>query len=312
MNVSQVSLRDIEYIVAVSDELHFGRAAIKLGVSQPTLSEQIQKIEKKLDIKFFERSKRSVHITPEGLELLIIARRILTEAQSFIDVAKRRKGPLEGEFNLGAIATVGPYYFPFVISALKKAFPKLELIVHEGQTDILLKKLDQGELDAVIASRTFDEKPYRVYSLYEERFWLAAPKNQTIKTKNGKVSVKDVDKDNLILLTDGNCLKDEILNFCGLNKNTYKKTQGASLETLRCLVASGIGQSFFPELALTEDKKLRGLVAYYPFQEKSAKREIVLVAREQFHRPNDIRLLCQELKEQSAKLSINDYLHYKN
>lgn len=298
MNVSQLSLRDLEYLIAVGEELHFGRAALRLHVSQPTLSEQIKKLESLLEVKFFERSKRSVKLTPQGTELLEIAQKILKEAEVFIRIAQNKKSPLSGEFHLGAIATVGPYYLPYIIGPLRKSFPELELIIHEGMTEDLLSKLDNGQLNAVIASRTFDEKNYRVYSLYQEPFWLAAPAEIQFKNKNGRISVNEIDEEKLLLLADGNCLKDEVLNFCGLSKNRRSsKIQSTSLETLRHLVASGNGYTFFPELALREDKKLKNLIKYHPFIEKTAYREIVLVSREQYSKPEEIRLLFQKLKE---------------
>lgn len=303
MTVSQLSLRDIEYIVTVAEDLHFGKAAQRLNVSQPTLSEQIKKLESLLDVRIFERSKRSVQLTPLGQELVDAGRRVLKEAALFIKLAKNQRKPLEGEFHLGAISTVGPYYLPYVIAPLRKSFPQLELIIHEGHTDDLLAALDRGDLDAVIASRTFDENKYRVYSLYEEPFFLAVPKETTIKLKNDKVSVKDVDKDRLIMLTDGNCLKDEVLNFCNLSRNrATSKLQATSLETLIHLVASGNGYTFIPQLALNEDRKLKSLISYYPFAEKTAHREIVLVTREQYPKPDEIRLLYQNLKLHLPKL----------
>jgi LysR family transcriptional regulator, hydrogen peroxide-inducible genes activator len=301
MNVSQLSLRDIEYIVAVASELHFGKAALRLNVSQPTLSEQIKKLECHLELKIFERSKRSVQLTDQGAELVEIGKKILLEAQAFISLAENKKHPLAGEFHLGAIATVGPYYLPYIIGPLRRSYPQLELLIEEGQTDDLLLKLDRGDLDAVIASRTFDEQKYRVYSLYKEPFWLAVPHEVKIKLRAGKVSIIDVDKENLILLSDGNCLKDEVLDFCDLSPKAFSKVQATSLETLKYLVAGGNGSTFIPELALYEDKKMKGLINYYPFVEKTAHREIVLVARDQYSRPEEIRLLYQKMKEHLPK-----------
>jgi len=301
MNVSQLSLRDIEYIVAVSNELHFGKAAVRLNVSQPTLSEQIKKLEDHLGLKIFERTKRSVHVTNQGAELIEIGMNILIQAELFISLAKNKKHPLSGKFNLGAIATVGPYYLPYIIGPLRKSYPQLELIIEEGQTDDLLLKLDRGDLDAVISSRTFNENKYRLYSLYNEPFWLAIPQEVKIKLKAGKVSISDIDKNNLILLSDGNCLKDEVLDFCHLSRKATSKIQATSLETLKYLVAGGNGSTFIPELALCDDKKMKGLIHYYAFVEKTAHREIVLVTREQFSRPDEIRLLYQKMKENLPK-----------
>jgi LysR family hydrogen peroxide-inducible transcriptional activator len=304
MNVSQLSLRDIEYMVAVAEELHFGKAALRLNVSQPTLSEQIKKLEAHLDLKVFERTKRSVQLTNQGAELIEIGKKILIEAQTFISLAKNKKHPLSGEFRLGAIATVGPYYLPYIIGPLRKSYPQLELIIEEGQTDDLLLKLDRGDLDAVIASRTSDENKYRVYSLYKEPFWLAIPQDVKVKLRAGKVSIIDVDKENLILLSDGNCLKDEVLDFCHLPRKATAKIQATSLETLKYLVAGGNGSTFIPELALDENKKMKGLIHYYPFYEKSAQREIALFTRDQYSRPNEIRLLYQKMKEHLPKFKI--------
>jgi LysR family transcriptional regulator, hydrogen peroxide-inducible genes activator len=298
MNISQLSLRDIEYIVTVGEELHFGKAAARLNVSQPTLSEQIKKLEAVLQVQLFERSRRSVQLTPEGVDLIQAGRNVLREAETFLKLAQNKKEPLSGEFHLGAIATVGPYYFPFVIAHLRKSFPELELIIHEGMTEDLLAMLDRGELNAVIASRTFEERNYRIYSLYHEPFWLVAPHDMDLKLKQGKVSARDLDKNRLILLTEGNCLKDEVLNFCSLSRGrASSRLQAASLETLIHLVASGNGYTFVPELAIREDKRLKHLVRYLPFSDKGASREIVLVSREQYPRPEEIRLLYQKLKE---------------
>ena len=298
MNTSQLSLRDLEYIVTVGEELHFGKAAQRLAVSQPTLSEQIKKLETLLEVRIFERSKRQVQLTPQGSELVEAGKKILREAQTFLKLAQNKRHPLTGEFHLGAISTVGPYFLPYLIAPLRKAYPELQLIIHEGHTEELLRLLDNGELNAVLASRTFDESSYRVYTLYHEPFWLAAPSDMELKLKNGKVSIKDIDKTNLILLTEGNCLKDEVLNFCGLlQRRASPKVQASSLETLRHLVASGHGYTFIPELAMEEDKRLKGLVRYYAFSEKTAEREIVLVTREQYPKPEEIRLLVQKTKE---------------
>jgi LysR family hydrogen peroxide-inducible transcriptional activator len=298
MQISQLTLRDLEYLVAVNEELHFGRAAEKLNVSQPTLSEQIKKLELNLGVRIFERSHRNVQTTIQGQEIIEIAYRIIREAQQLIKTAQQQKTPLSGEFHIGAIATVGPYYFPYIIGPLKKAFPQLELIIHEGLTDDLLEMLARGELNAVIASRTFDEKNFRVYSLYKEPFQLACSPDYAIKTKDGMVSVKDIDHEKILLLTEGNCLKDEVQNFCKLTRSRHSsKVQSSSLETLRHLIAAGNGITLFPELAITEHKKLKGLVRYYPFIEKSAQREIVLVTREEYAKPEEIRLLLQKLKQ---------------
>jgi len=298
MNISQLTIRDLEYLVAVAEELHFGKAAQRVHVSQPTLSEQIKKLESLMDMRFFERTKRSVQLTIQGEEMIPLAKNILREAQAFIKLSQNKKSPLSGEFHLGAIATVGPYYLPYIIGPLRKSYPDLELIIHEGMTDELLHKLNKGELNAVIASRTFDESNYRIYPLYQEPFWLAMPAETNIKLKGGKVSVKDISSEKLLLLTEGNCLKDEVLNFCSFSRHKpSQKMQSSSLETLKHLVATGNGYTFFPELAITEDRRLKNLIKYCPFVERTAYREIALVTREQYAHPEEVRLFIQKLKQ---------------
>jgi LysR family hydrogen peroxide-inducible transcriptional activator len=297
MNVSELSLRDLEYLAAIARELHFGNAAKELNVSQPTLSEQVRKLEDKLQIKIFERTNRSVHLTAIGIKLIEQAKIILNEAQKFINIVQDRTEPLCGEFHLGVIATIGTSLLPYIIGPLKKAYPNLELVIHEGLTDDLLRRLDAGELNAIIASRTFSDNNYRLYSLYFEPFMLATPKGFSIINSNKTVSLKNIPKDDLILLTDGNCFKDEVLNYCRLSRGHNKKIQASSLETLQHLVATGNGPSFIPKLSITQNKKLRNLITYYELAEKSAQREIVLVAREQYFKPEEIRLLVALLRQ---------------
>ncbi len=298
MNTSELSLRDLEYIVTVSETKHFGQAASLLHVSQPTLSAQIKKLEILLNTVIFERTNRSFKVTIQGEKIILASKSILDEAKKLIQIIKTKELPLEGAFHLGAIATIAPYYLPYIIAPLKKSYPKLELIIHEGMTDDLLLQLNEGKLSAIIASRTFDENNYRVYSLYHEPFWLAAPSSMSIPLREGKASIKNISKEKLLLLSEGNCLKDEVLNFCKMSKKENNfHLQSSSLETLRHLVAAGNGYTFFPELAINDDKRLKNLISYYPFMEKTAGREIVLVTRSTYPKPHEIRLLSQKLKE---------------
>jgi LysR family hydrogen peroxide-inducible transcriptional activator len=295
MQLSQLSLRDLEYVLTVAETLHFNQAALKLGVSQPTLSEQIKKLETMLDIKIFERTNRLVKITSQAQPFLNQAQKVLQEATQLINISKQSTSPLSSEFKLGVIATVAPYYLPYIIKPLKKAYPKLQLLIQEGHTDELLRDLSDGKLNAVIASRTFDENSYRLYSLYHEPFVFAS--SLINKEKNEKpISIKQIDLSNLILLTDGNCFKDEVLNFCRMTKNNSTKLQATGLETLQHLIASDNGTALIPKFAISHNKKLKSLINYQPFVEKNAQREIVLISREQYSNPNEIRLLAQILK----------------
>src|SRR6185369_992804 len=183
MNISWLTLRDLQYLVSVADHEHFGKAAAACHVSQPTLSAQIRKMEEVLAIQLFERSNRSVAITPQGQAVVNQARIVLEEAEKIPELTRSAKQPLSGSLRLGVIATVGPYLMPHVLAPMRKAFPKLELFLREGMTEELLSELKAGRLDAVIASDTFDDPTLRVIPLYFEQFVLATPTGHPLAEK---------------------------------------------------------------------------------------------------------------------------------
>jgi LysR family transcriptional regulator, hydrogen peroxide-inducible genes activator len=293
MNISWLTLRDLQYLVAVADHAHFGKAAVACHVSQPALSGQIRKVEDVLDVQLFERSNRKVAITPMGQAVVDQARVVLEEARKLGELTMAVQQPLSGALRLGAIATVGPYLMPHLLAPLRKAYPKLDLFLQEGLTEQLLAELKAGRLDAVIASDTFSDASLRVMPLFFEPFLLAVPPNHPLATK-AKIHRRDLHPEEMILLEDGHCLRDQTLDICPANRRGHiKQFHATSLETLRHLVATGSGYTLIPELAVRDEKQLRMLIRYRKFDDnKPVGRNIILTCRNRIGRTADIDALA--------------------
>src|SRR5688572_13774009 len=262
MKISSLTLRDLEYLISVADQLHFGKAAESCHVSQPALSMQIRKIEDFLGLQLFERTNRNVVITPTGEAVARQARIVLEEAQKIATLAQTRGEPLSGALRLGAIATLGPYLMPHLLGPLRRHFPKLELLMKEGLTDELIEDLRDGALDAVLAAPTFNTDGLKVIPLFEEPFLLAAPKKHELTLKPA-LRAKDLNSADMVLLEDGHCLRNQTIEVCPSNRRgKFREFQATSLETLRHLVAAGFGYSLIPRLAVDASDRLKNLVTY--------------------------------------------------
>jgi LysR family hydrogen peroxide-inducible transcriptional activator len=295
MNGNWITLRDIEYLLTVAKLGHFAKAAVACHVSQPALSTQIRKFEERLGVQIFERDNRSVRITEKGKEILAQAQKVAEEAGLLIELSKTKEEPLSGKFRLGAIATVGPYLLPKILLPLRKKFPQCQLFLAEGLTDGLLRVLDSGELDAVIAADTFSNEKFIKIPLYFEPFLVAVPKGHPWENKN-QLSPREMDAKEMVLLEDGHCLSDQVLELCPKGKGIKRESfQTTSLETLRHLVASGAGYTLIPQMAVSKTPSLESLITYIPF-EKPVGREIVLVARKNFSREKDLTALSDLIK----------------
>lgn len=296
MNGNWITLRDIEYLLAVAKFGHFAKAADSCRVSQPALSTQIRKFEERLGVLIFERDNRSVKITEKGREILDQAKKVAEEVGLLIAQSKNSGEVLSGGFRLGAIATVGPYLIPKILLPLRKSFPKCELFLAEGLTESLLGKLDAGELDAVIAADTFSIEKFIKTPLYFEPFLAAVPKGHRFELKS-ELSPREIDAREMVLLEDGHCLSDQVIELCPKGKGVRRESyQTTSLETLRHLVASGAGYTLIPQMAVSKTNSLDSLVSYIPF-EKPVGREIVLVARKKFTRVQDLKALAELIKK---------------
>ena len=304
MNITGLTLRDLQYVVAVADHGHFGKAARACHVSQPALSGQIKKIENYLGVQLFERGARRVAVTEVGRAIVPQARVVLDEAEKILTAAQSTHEPLAGPFRLGAIATLGPYLMPYILGPLRKHFPKLELRLKEGLTDDLLEELRAGQLDAVLAARTFDEHGLHVIPLFHEPFLLTVPAGHSLLDKN-PVKVSDLRASEMVLLEDGHCLRDQTIAVCPPNRRgNIKETHVTSLETLRHLVASGAGYTLMPILAVTDDKRLKGLIRYRRLDGKNTGRAIVLVCRDRFARKREVELLGDFVRRHIPRLSV--------
>src|SRR5215475_1575985 len=296
MNISWLTLRDLQYLVAVADHAHFGKAAAACNVSQPALSAQIRKIEDVLSVQLFERTNRRVTITPSGKAVSDQARVVLEEAAKIGGITRSAQEPLAGPLRVGAIATVGPYLLPHLLAPLRKRYPKLELFLREGLTEQLLGELRTGQLDAVIASNTFVDSTLRVIPLFFEPFVLAAPRTHKLATKE-HIDRRDLNAERMLLLEDGHCLRDQTLDLCPANRRGhFRQFQATGLETLRHLVATGSGYTLIPALAVSDDKMLKSLICYQRFDDKAIGREIVLACRNRFGRMIDIDALAHFIR----------------
>lgn len=252
-----MNIRDLKYVLAVADEKHFGRASQRCFVSQPTLSGQIKKLEAQLGVTIFERGTRHVQVTEVGEEIVQRAQEIVAASAELEAFAEQHRDPLAGRFRLGLIHTCGPYILPQVMPSLRLQLPDLECLLVEGQTDHLISKLEQGELDAAVLALPVENERFMALPLFEEPFLLAVPESHSL-SNHQVISVEDLPTAELLLLEDGHCLADQALSFCEQHggreqadavRSNFRAT---SLETLRQMVIAGNAVSVFPALAATQ------------------------------------------------------------
>ncbi|NNM74933.1 LysR substrate-binding domain-containing protein [Enterovirga aerilata] len=276
MNIAALSLRDLEYVVAVSEERHFGRAAERCNVSQPSLSAQIRRLEEALGLTLFERTSRKVLPTARGEAVARQARAVLAEAQKLLVIAQEGRDALSGRLVLGAIQTLGPYLFPRVLRQMRQLFPDLALTLSEGRTAELLEALREGRLDAVLLSPPIDEMGLTVTPLFSEPFLLSCPADHPL-ARSPELRADALGGPELLLLEEGNCLRDQALAACAAGPHAGR--HATSLETLRSMVAAGAGYTLMPRLAAPEGTDRTGLVVSRPFPEGGPARPIALVWR---------------------------------
>jgi len=247
-----VNLRDLEYLVAVADHRHFGRAADACFVSQPTLSTQIRKLEAELGVTLIERGSRDAMLTPVGEQVVARARAVLRGVEELREIAARASDPEVGTLRLGAFPTLGPYLLPHVVPPLHQRFPRLELLLVEEKTEELLARLRAGQLDAALLALPVEEERFVVSELFEEQFVLAVPVGHALAEMPEPISTGSLAGHRLLLLEDGHCLREQALSVCSMagasERDGFRAT---SLETLRQMVASDVGITLLPELAVT-------------------------------------------------------------
>lgn len=270
-----MNLRDLEYLVAVADTLHFGQAAKQVHVSQPTLSMQLKKLEETLGVQVFERTNKQVLLTPIGRDIVARARRTLDEAAQLVSLARAARDPLSGTLRIGLFPTLAPYLLPGLMPHISATFPKLRLQLVEEKTPVLIAQLEAGTLECAllampVPSDMLDHRP-----LFTEPFLLATPPAHRL-AKRKRVTLDDLAKETVLLLEDGHCLRDQALEVCQMvGIGETENFRATSLETLRHMVSAGSAVTLMPALAAKGDKTAR----YIPFAAPAPARQIGLYWR---------------------------------
>ncbi len=277
-----MNLKDLKYLVALSEYRHFGKAADSCFVSQPTLSMQIKKLEDLLGVQLIERTNKSVMLSEIGIEISTRAKKILAQADEIKELAKSAKDPYSGELKIGIIPTLAPYLLPHIVPKLSKSFPKLALYLVEEQTVYLLDKLEQGKIDAAILALPLGDTKLIAIPLFEEEFLLAVPKTHALAERKF-VKQADLANKSLLLLDDGHCLRDQALLYCQqAHAAEMKGFRATSLETLRQMVITGLGITLMPKLACKADSGIR----YIPFSSPKPTRTIGMLWRSAISKKN--------------------------
>jgi LysR family hydrogen peroxide-inducible transcriptional activator len=289
-----MTLTELRYLVNLADTRHFGQAATRCHVSQPTLSAGLKKLEQHLGLRLFDRTNKSVALTPDGAELLPQARRVLEQAERLEAMARRRQGPLAGTLRLGMIPTLGPYLLPWFYRPLQAAYPRLELIVREGLTAELLEQLRDHRLDAALLSLPIHEPWAEALALFDEPFWFICPEQHAFAKKK-TVREAELEQCRLILLAEGHCLRDQALEVCARQHfdpaHNGPDVQATGLETVRQLVAAGMGCSLLPALAVDPARAAAPALQARPFAAGGPSRRVALLWRNTSHRAPELHLL---------------------
>ncbi|GAB3350871.1 MULTISPECIES: hydrogen peroxide-inducible genes activator [Chromohalobacter] len=306
-----MTLTELRYIVTLAQEHHFGRAAERCYVSQPTLSVAVKKLEDELGIALFERSKSTVQVTPLGEKIVAQAHRVLEQAGLIKEMATEGKDQLASPLRIGAIYTIGPYLFPHLIPELARHAPQMPLYIEEGLTGDLRRKLRSGELDAVIVALPFNEPDVLTKAIYEEPFEVLLPAGHPW-TRKTAIAKEDLLQEKLLLLGEGHCFRDQILEACPAINNQLNNpgntliAEGGSLETIRHMVASGLGITVLPKSAIGTSHYESGLLESRPFANSVPSRTVAIAWRASFPRPKAIDALttaietCQQQRIQAA------------
>ncbi|TKR34059.1 DNA-binding transcriptional regulator OxyR [Luteimonas gilva] len=297
-----MNLRDLRYFVALADHKHFGRAAEACFVSQPTLSTQVRKLEEELGVTLIERAPRQAMLTPAGRDIADRARRIVAEVEQMKESARRSQDPEAGTIRLGVFPTLGPYLLPHVVPRIRKRFPKLELLLVEEKSDVLLSRLREGKLDAGLLALPVHDEQLHTEFLFEEPFLLAVPEHHPL-AKRSSLALKELADQRLLLLEDGHCMRDQALDVCQMSGASEKSGfQATSLETLRQMVAADVGVTLLPTLAIKPPVARSETIHLLGFHDSQPSRRIALVWRKSSAMHEFLRNLAEVFRELPAEL----------
>ena len=294
-----MTLTGLRYIVALARARHFGHAAQSCFVSQPTLSVAIKKLEEELGVTLFERGPGEVSVTPVGARVVEQAQRVLEEAARVKEIAVAGHDPLAGTLRLGAIYTIGPYLLPKLIPVLRRLAPGMQLMIQENFTHRLAQMLKQGEVDVILAALPFAEPGVAVRALYDEPFLVAVPQGHPLEKKK-HISADELAKESLLLHGSGHCFRDQVLDLCSSAQRSNRGAlaralEGGSLETIRQMVASGVGVTVLPATSVQAGGSGE-LIRIRPFTRPVPDRRVVLAWRKSFPRPQAIEVLRQAIQ----------------
>jgi LysR family hydrogen peroxide-inducible transcriptional activator len=294
-----MTLTELRYIVAVARERHFGRAAETCFVSQPTLSVAVKKLEEELGLQLFERGAGEVSVTPSGQKIVAQAQRVLEEAARIKELAAAGRDPLAGPLRLGAIYTIGPYLLPKLIPILRRAAPQMQLHIQENFTHVLAELLKNGEVDVILIALPFAEPGLEARAVYDEPFMVAVPKGHAWDGRKRPVSSEELTKESLLLLGEGHCFRDQVLDICHVvrakeRSPLARSVEGGSLETMRQMVAVGVGVTVLPSTSITGNTS-SDLIRLLPFARPTPTRRVALAWRKSFPRPEAIEALRKSI-----------------
>ena len=292
-----MNLRDLRYLVALADHRHFGKAAAACFVSQPTLSTQIRKLEDELGVALVERAPRKVMLTPAGRDIAERARRIVADVEQMKEAARRSQDPEAGTVRLGIFPTLGPYLLPHVVPRIRARFPRLELLLAEEKSDVILSRLREGRLDAGLLALPLHDDQLHAEFLFEEPFLLAVPETHPLAKKHS-LALEDLSEQTLLLLEDGHCLRDQALDVCQLAGASEKSEfQATSLETLRQMVAANVGVTLLPTLAVKPPVARSENIRLLPFSGVQPSRQIAMAWRKSSALDGFLAQLAQVFRE---------------
>ena len=292
-----MNLRDLKYLVALADHKHFGRAAAACYVSQPTLSTQIKKLEDELGVPLVERAPRKVMLTPAGRDAAERARRIVAEVEQMKEAARRSQDPEAGTVRLGMFPTLGPYLLPHVVPRIRARFPHLELLLVEEKSDVLLSRLREGKLDAGLLALPVADDQLHTEFLFEEPFLLAVPESHPL-AQRGSLTLAELSHQQLLLLEDGHCLREQALDVCRLSgANEKSEFRATSLETLRQMVAADVGITLLPTLAVKPPVARSPNIHLLGFSDSHPSRRIAMVWRKSSAMSGFLQVFAQVFRE---------------
>ena len=292
-----IKLKDLRYLVAVADTGHFGKAAARCFVSQPTLSAQLKKLEDYLGVPLIERQPRHALLTPAGADIVRRARLIVEATDEVVDIARAHRDPLAGRLRVAFLPTIAPYLLPTIAPLLRKALPRLDLLLYEHQTEPMLQRLRAGDIDMGVLALPVEMEGLASAALYDEPFVVATPIRHPLAAKK-QLRVEDLRGATLLLLEDGHCLRDQALDVC--NRSDVEEKQdfrATSIETLRQMVASGAGVTLLPELATRGIHAHTRGVAVRPFAKPTPTRTIGAIWRKSSPRHLAIEQVAQVIRE---------------